>query len=172
MNNVEEFETVGISNIVYPNKMFRVLQLDYDTKDYSYVFSKITEIRDEYKLNYTVITKTGKGFHVHFVDIMTLEEWKEALIMSKCDDKFITAGLKHKYTVLRITHKRHIKTKEITSKEPIFYCKIDDRKQKRPISLAHHRFLTSYYDIEDNKQRIHLPGSEKLKFVYYRTAQE
>jgi hypothetical protein len=82
---------------------------DYDIKIKKIVVEEITSLQEEFLLGDAYLFKTGKGYHVIMLDLLTREEWLTVLGQSSCDEdyKAVPQHNNSKTWILRLTEKRN-----------------------------------------------------------------
>jgi len=67
---------------------FFVPFFDYDIREEKFINAEVRSLQEEYLLGDAFLFRTGKGFHVIFLDLLRGEEWLEVLGASNCDEEY------------------------------------------------------------------------------------
>jgi hypothetical protein len=96
---------IGVTNKV---GHYYVPFFDYDIKQLDLVEADIRSLQEEFLLGDMFLFRTGKGYHVIGLDLLTGEEWRVILSQSNCDEEFKSVPYTNgaKTWVLRTTAKK------------------------------------------------------------------
>lgn len=100
----EGYKVVGVTNKV---GHYYVPFFDYDMKELKFLVPEIRSLQEEFLLGNAYLFRTGDGYHIIMLDLLTGQEWKELLNASNCDEdyKSVPSTNKVKAWVLRLSAK-------------------------------------------------------------------
>jgi hypothetical protein len=127
---------VGEKVVGVTNKAGRyfVVTLDYDIADEHIVRADVIALQHEFGLGDAFLFKTGGGFHVLILDLLTWEEWLTVLDAANCDEDFKAVPL---------TNKRRVWVMRLTAKgeNKVTYIGVLKGERANPVSYPHLQML-------------------------------